>query len=60
VAKCHGPRADGGPVGLPALELKTLKIYFSVKYNYLKIFIYYEGCPERNAPCFFPTINIYT
>jgi hypothetical protein len=36
VAKCKGPRADVGTLGPPASELKTLKIYLSAKYNYLK------------------------
>jgi hypothetical protein len=36
VAKCHGPGASGGSLGPPASELKTLKIYNSAKYNYLK------------------------
>jgi hypothetical protein len=36
VAKCQRPRASGGPLGLPASEIKTLKIYISAKYNYLK------------------------
>jgi hypothetical protein len=42
VAKCQGPRAGGGPLGPLASELKTLKIYLSAKFNYLKIFIYYD------------------
>jgi hypothetical protein len=44
VAKCQGPGASRGPLGPPASELKTLKIYISSKYNYMKIiylFIYY-------------------
>jgi hypothetical protein len=40
LAKCQGPRAGGGLLRPPASELKTLKIYLSGKYNYLKIFIY--------------------
>jgi hypothetical protein len=36
------PRAQDQwrPTGAPASEFKTLKIYLSAKYNYLKIFIY--------------------
>jgi hypothetical protein len=36
VAKCQGPRAGGGPLGPPASELKTLKIYLPAKFNYKK------------------------
>jgi hypothetical protein len=39
--KCQGPRLSEGPLGLPASELETLKIYTSANFNYLKIFIYY-------------------
>jgi hypothetical protein len=39
VTKCQGPRAYEVPLGPPALELKTLKIYLSAKYNCRKIFI---------------------
>jgi hypothetical protein len=41
VAKCKGPRASGGPLGPPASEFKTLKIYLSANVNYLKIFHVY-------------------
>jgi hypothetical protein len=41
VAKCQWLRAGGGPLGPPASELLTLKVYLSAKYNYIKIFIYY-------------------
>jgi hypothetical protein len=40
LAKCQGPRAGWGPLGLPVLELKTLEIYLSAIYNHLKN-IYY-------------------
>jgi hypothetical protein len=54
VAKCHGPRSGGGPLGPPAPELKILKIYLYAKYNYIKyIFIillfngnFYAFCHE--------------
>jgi hypothetical protein len=36
VAKCQRHKASRGPLGTPASELKTLKIYLSSKYNYLK------------------------
>jgi hypothetical protein len=38
------PRAGGGPVGPPALEIKLLRIYISEIYNYLKIFIMFSLC----------------
>jgi hypothetical protein len=41
VAKCQGQRAGGETLGPPASELKTLKIYLSTNYNYIKIFISY-------------------
>jgi hypothetical protein len=36
VAKCQGPRAGGGPLPLPASELKNIKIYLPANFNYLK------------------------
>jgi hypothetical protein len=42
VAKCQGHRAGGSPLGPPASELKTLKIYLSAEYNYLKNILFYH------------------
>jgi hypothetical protein len=41
VAKGQGPRASGGPLGFPALELKTLKIYISANMIILKYYCLY-------------------
>jgi hypothetical protein len=46
-AKCQKRRA-GGP---PASELKTLKIYISANFNYLKIFIVFSLLME--------TLNVF-
>jgi hypothetical protein len=36
VTKCQGPRAAGGPMGLPASELEPLNIDTYANYDYLK------------------------
>jgi hypothetical protein len=41
VAKYQVPRAGGGPLGPSSSELKTLKLYLSPKYNYLKKYVLY-------------------
>jgi hypothetical protein len=47
VTKCQGHLAGGGPLGPPASELKTLKIYISANFSYLKIFIMFSLFKEK-------------